>query len=68
MSAHLFGDREIIRSQVESSVRLTKKFTEVHSIDESLKGQDVIVRGRLHNTRGKGSLAFLVIREQCFTI
>ena len=67
-SAHLFGDRDLIRSQVDPSVRLTKKFTEVHSIDESLNGQEIIVRGRLHTSRGKGGLAFLVIREQCFTI
>lgn len=67
-SAHLFGELPLNRSQGDPELRFTKKFTKVADIDASLEGQEVIVRGRLHNTRGKGKLAFLVMREQFSTV
>lgn len=67
-SAHLYGERELIRSQVNPDIRLTKIFTKVVDITDALKGQTITVRGRLHNARGKGNLAFLVIRQQFATI
>ena len=37
-SAHLYGDREIIRSAGDPEIRFTKKFTEVKDITAELKG------------------------------
>lgn len=67
-SAHLFGERELNRSQCNPEDRFTKKYTAIADIDASLDGQEVLVRARLHNTRGKGKLAFLVLRERYSTI
>jgi len=67
-SAHLFGDRELNRSQGDPELRFTKKFTQVDAIDASLAGQEVIVRARLHNSRGAGKLTFIVMRQQFSTI
>ena len=33
-----------------------------------MAGQEIIIKGRVHNTRGTGSLCFLVIRQQYGTI
>jgi aspartyl-tRNA synthetase len=63
VSAALFGEREINRSQGDPELRFTKKFTDVGTLDESKKGEEVVVRGRIHNVRGKGGLAFFVLRE-----
>ena len=49
-------------------MRFTKKFVSVKDVDQSLDGKDVIVRGRLHNSRAKGKLAFFVIRDQFSTV
>ena len=66
-SADKFGDRELNRSQSDPEQRYAKKFTEVHQLDESLAGQEVIVRGRLSGSRPAGKkLVFIVIRE-CFS-
>lgn len=57
-----------MRSQGDPEIRHTKIFTEVKSIDASLEGKEVIVRCRLHNTRAKGKLCFMVLRHQYSTI
>lgn len=67
-AAALYGEREIIRSQVDPEIRFTKKFTQVAEIDEKMKGEKVIVRGRLHNARGQGGLSFVVMRQQYSSI
>lgn len=43
-------------------------WTRVIAIDESLLGKAILVRARVHNSRVKGNLAFLVLREQFSTI
>ena len=68
VSAGIFGERELNRSQGDPEIRFTKKFTEVGQLDTSKKDEQVIVRARVHNVRGKGGLAFFVLREQCFTV
>lgn len=67
-SAALFGERELNRSQGDPELRFTKKILDVKDVDASLDGQSVIVRGRLHNSRAKGKLCFVVIRQQFSTI
>jgi aspartyl-tRNA synthetase len=68
ISKHLYGDRELNRSQGDPELRHTKKFTEVENVTEALAGQEVIVRARLHRTRGKGQVTFFVLRHQFSTI
>lgn len=38
-SAKVYGEREIIRSQVDPEIRFTKKFTNVKDISADLKGE-----------------------------
>ena len=67
--ASKFGDLELNRSQSDPELRYAKKFTQVHELDASLAGQDVIVRGRLHGSRPSGKkLVFIVLREQFATV
>jgi len=67
-SAAFYGEREINRSQCDPEIRFTKKFTDVKDITPIMSGQKIIVRGRLHNTRGKGGISFIVLRQQFATI
>jgi lysyl-tRNA synthetase class II len=67
-SAALFGERELNKSQGDPELRFTKKWVKIKDIDESIAGQEIIVRGRLHNSRAKGALAFFIVREQFSTI
>lgn len=67
-SAALFGERELNKSQGDPELRFTKKFVKIKDINESIDGQEIIVRGRLHNSRAKGKLAFFIVREQFSTI
>jgi len=62
-SAHLFGERELNRSQGDPELRFSKKVERVVDLDESFDGKEVIVRGRLQNSRAKGKLCFIVLRE-----
>ena len=68
ISKGLYGERELNRSQGDPEIRHTKKFTEVETVDTALAGQEVIVRARLHKSRGKGKVIFVVLRHQFSTI
>lgn len=48
--------------------RSDKVFNKIQNIDESLIGKDVLIRARIHNSRVKGNLAFLVLRDHFYTI
>lgn len=67
-SAHLFGERPLMRSQGDPEIRHTKKFTDVKYIHAGMEGAEIIVRCRLHNCRAKGKLCFTVLRQQFSTI
>lgn len=57
------------RSQSNPDTRYAKKFTEVHELNETHVGQEVIIRGRLHSSRAAGKkLVFIVIRERFATV
>ena len=62
--ADSFGD--LIR--VQSSFEDHRAWADVASLDESLIGQKVWVRARLHVARGKGKTAFLVLRRGFSTV
>lgn len=67
--ADKFGDRELNRSQSDPAKRYEKKFTEVHELDDSKVGQEVIVSGRLHSSRPAGKkLVFIILRERFATV
>ena len=59
---------ELNRSQGDPNLRFTKTLTNVGDLDASSKDKEVIVRGRLHNSRASGNLCFVVIRQQYCTI
>ena len=66
--ANKFGDREIIRSQCDPEDRFKLIYTNVKDLNESLKGKDVLIRARISNSRGKGKMAFVVLREGWATV
>ncbi|KAK3244061.1 hypothetical protein CYMTET_46314, partial [Cymbomonas tetramitiformis] len=54
--------------RVQSSEISGKVWTRVEDIDENSVGKTVLLRGRVHNVRGKGKSAFLVIRQSTATV
>ncbi|KAJ1448325.1 hypothetical protein M885DRAFT_539552 [Pelagophyceae sp. CCMP2097] len=58
-----FGELEIVMSRALTE----RSWTHVRALDASLAGRPVLCRGRVHAVRAKGSLAFLVLRQGCFT-
>ncbi|GAB4822582.1 hypothetical protein N2152v2_009628 [Parachlorella kessleri] len=59
-----YGDVELVQSQLVTD----RKWTEVLQLTPELKGQQVLVRARVHAVRGKGKSAFLVLRQQFSTV
>jgi len=61
--ADKFGDRELNRSQCDPEVRFQKVYTAVKDLDATKADQEVRIRCRVHNSRSKGKMAFIVCRE-----
>ncbi|CAD8063457.1 unnamed protein product [Paramecium primaurelia] len=59
-----YGDLNLIQSQE----RTNRKWIKVGDVDQTLVNQVILVRARIHNSRVKGKLAFLVLRENYNTI
>ena len=59
-----FGDYPFIRS----SFRSHRVWTDLPKITEELEGQEILVRARIHNVRGKGNNCFIVLRENFYTL
>jgi len=59
-----YGDAPMI----QSAERTGKKWTVVDQLDENMVDKEVLIRGRVHNVRGKGKSAFLVVRQQTATV
>ena len=55
--AQSFGDLPLIQSQTHNTI----KFNELNELS-SMADKEVTVRVRIHNSRVKGNLAFLVLR------
>ena len=66
--ADKFGDHVLNRSQGDPELRFTKKFTKVIEIDEKSVDKEVIIRARVQNSRAKGKMCFMMLREQYATI
>ena len=63
-SADVFGEVPTIMSTELSN----KVWTPVSAVTYEAVGATVLVRARLHTVRAKGNLAFLVLRQGCFTV
>lgn len=59
-----YGDYPLIKSTYRSN----RVWTSLPKIDETLEGQEVLVRARIHNSRGKGNNCFIVLRENFYTL
>lgn len=66
-SAHLFGDRPLIRSTVSFEEINPEKYSKVRDITVALEGKEVILRARVHRNTSKGGACFLVLRESFYT-
>lgn len=67
-SAHLFGERELNRSQCDPELRFQRVYTPVSQLTDALKDQEVRVRGRLHNSRAQSNGCFIVCRDGIDTV
>jgi aspartyl-tRNA synthetase len=59
-----YGDIPMVQSQEVSG----RVWTDVSALAPDLKDKEVLLRARVHNVRGKGTLAFLVLRQQTATV
>ena len=66
--ADKFGELPLNRSQCDPEIRFTKKYVAVKDIDEKLENQEVRIRARVHNSRSKGKMCFIVARENYATV
>ena len=62
--AHRYGDAEMVQSKEITG----RAWTRVDALNETLKDREVLLRGRVHNVRGKGKSAFIVLRQQTATV
>eukprot|EP01135_Chromosphaera_perkinsii_P003762 Nk52_evm8s255 gene=Nk52_evmTU8s255 len=60
-----YGSLPLIQSKERD---LTKVWTKIASLDKGMAEKEVLVRVRIHNTRGTGKNCFLVFREGMSTI
>lgn len=61
--ADKFGELPLNRSQCDPELRFTRKYVAVKDLGEEHAGKEVRIRGRLSNSRAKGKMCFVVIRE-----
>ncbi|GLC46632.1 hypothetical protein PLESTB_001761700 [Pleodorina starrii] len=59
-----YGDCPMVQSAGQSS----RTWTKVEDLSKELSEQKVLVRARIHTTRGKGKSAFLVLRQRTATV
>jgi len=60
------GDLPMIRSAVPPAT--PRVFTDIEDLAEEKAEQTVLIRGRVYNSRSKGNLCFLVLRQRGFTV
>jgi len=63
-AAGRYGQLPLIRS----TSKIVEPFSKVSELNEGLSGRLVLVRGRVHTLRAKGKQAFLVLRQQQYTV
>ncbi|GIM10401.1 hypothetical protein Vretimale_14134, partial [Volvox reticuliferus] len=59
-----YGDYAMVQSKTQSG----RAWHKVESLGKDLSEQKVLVRARIHTTRGKGKSAFLVLRQRTATV
>ncbi|XP_077238621.1 aspartate--tRNA ligase 1, cytoplasmic-like [Tasmannia lanceolata] len=60
---------EVPLNDLQSKAVTGKKWTEIRFLNEELKGNEVLIRGRVHTSRTVGkNMAFLVLREKGCTV
>lgn len=62
------SDRYGKAPMIQSKMRTERKWTEIYDLNESMAGQEVLVRGRIHTSRGTGKLCFVVLRFGSSTV
>ncbi|PSC74260.1 aspartate-tRNA cytoplasmic [Micractinium conductrix] len=62
--ADRYGDTEL----VQSAVLTGRSWTAVGALTPELAGKPLLIRARVHNVRGKGKSAFLVLRQATSTV
>jgi aspartyl/asparaginyl-tRNA synthetase len=58
----------MIQSQCNPEDRFTKVYVAVKDLGDEHAGQTVRIRGRIHNSRAKGKMCFVVVREAFATV
>lgn len=59
-----YGDAELVQSKEKTD----RVWVDVKDIDLSMKGQKVLVRGRVHTSRGTGKQCFLMLRQRQYSM
>lgn len=59
-----YGDLPLIQSTSKTG----RTWTKVREVDLSKEGQTILLRGRVHKSRGTGKQCFIALREQQFTL
>ena len=59
-----FGDLKMIQSRYKSE----RVWQAISGLDETLAGQSVWLRARIHASRSKGKNCFLVVRQGCYSV
>ncbi len=58
----------MIQSQCPEQERFEKVYVAVKDIAEEHVGQKIRIRGRIHNSRAKGKMCFVVVRQGYATV
>lgn len=66
--ANKFGDLELCRSQMTLEEAKSRVYVAIKDISDAHEGQTIRIRGRLHNSRAKGKVCFIVAREAFATV
>lgn len=66
--ADKFGDNTMIQSQCNPEDRFTKTYVAIKDLGDEHAGKVVRIRGRVHNSRAKGKMCFVVVREAFATV
>jgi aspartyl-tRNA synthetase len=59
-----YGDVGLVQSQAVTG----RVWTRVGDLTPEYKDKEVLLRGRIHNVRGKGKSAFIVLRQRTTTV
>ena len=59
-----YGNLPLIQSQTKN----TLNFSDFEELKNKQEGDQVVLRARIHNIRGKGNSAFLILRERIQTV